>query len=671
LPTTGFGLAVRLFAAAACVLLVPGALVLRALGWTPALDLLIAGSLAVSLAVVGLGLALVFAFGTSILLVAAVLVIVSAVALPFAVLRGSTAPLLGPERWPLIAVLALSVGYAAVLWQGAGPLRSDGVFHAARVTKLADLHSLNTLYAVDEFKDGGLHPGYLFPLWHAVDALIARLSGVDVVTTTLYLPAILVLLAFVVVYAAGRVVFASPYAGLALVIVYLAHYGFASELYSGGTSRLVNLSWPGDAAFFLVGTATVALAFTFVEERGWRALVPLISAAAVLTAIHLTYTLFVTVVLASFVPARFVLVRAWDDATKRAAIAVGAVMVPFLLFLPIVIPVARGSADVNPSAAMRTQELQHFEGIFTRVGHWVAMSPDAVAHGGPVTAAGLLAIPFAAFASRRIWASLVLGSAVTILAIAIAPPIFTHVSDYLSLSQARRLPLFLPLGFAIVGASTVLSRLRLWGVAVAGAAGILLTVLYAEQLRFEGPGWTAIVALVGGVIALFVGAAVGSRGRDVGVWALAAVVALVLPISVRGLAAGDKGDERGFSVTLTPGLVAAVRADVPTGAVVFSDTRTAYSLAAYAPVYINAAPPGHVAPTKKNRVQARVRDADRFFRGRITDRERSVILGRWGAEWVVVDRTRHFPAGYLRSLQQVYEDGRYALYRIPREPAGA
>jgi hypothetical protein len=619
--------------------------------------------------VVGLGLAIAFVFGTSILVVVAFLAIVSAVALPFAVVEDSAAPLLGRERWPLIAVLGLSVGYAALLWWDAGPLRSDGVFHAARVTKLAELHSLNTLYAVDEFKDGGLHPGYLFPLWHSVDAVIARLSGVDVVTTTLYLPAMLVLLAFVVVYAAGRIVFASSFAGVALVVVYLVQYGIASELYSVSTSRLVSLSWPGAAAFFLVGTATVALAFAFIEGRGWRALVPLIAAAAVLTAIHLTYTLFVAVVLGAFVPARLVLARGWDDATKRAAIAVGAVIVPFLLFLPVVVPVARGSADVNPSAAVRGQELRHFEGNFTKVGHWVAMPPDAVAHGGPVTAAGLLAIPLAAFASRRVWASLVLGSTVTILAIVIAPPIFTHVSDYLSLAQARRLPLFLPLGFAIVGASTVLSRLRLWGVAVAGAAGILLTILYAEELRFQGPGWSAIIALVGGVAALVVGAVARSRGRDVGIWALAAVVALILPVSVRGLATGDK--EPGFSVKLTPGLVAAVRADVPTAAVVFSDPRTAYSLAAYAPVYINASLPGHVALTKANRVHARAHDADQFFRGRLTDRERSAILDRWGAEWVVVDRTKHFPADYLRNLQLVYDDGRYALYRIPWEPAGA
>jgi len=39
LPATGAGLALRLAAAAACVLLVPGALLLRAIGWPTMLTL--------------------------------------------------------------------------------------------------------------------------------------------------------------------------------------------------------------------------------------------------------------------------------------------------------------------------------------------------------------------------------------------------------------------------------------------------------------------------------------------------------------------------------------------------------------------------------------------------------------------------------------------------------
>src|SRR4029079_1691414 len=85
------------------------------------------------------------------------------------------------------------------------------------------LNVLNGLSSVDEFKDGGLHPGYAFPLWHAVDAVVARLAGVDVTQVMLYLPALLVPLALLLAYAAGNAVFRSPFGGVALAAVQQAN----------------------------------------------------------------------------------------------------------------------------------------------------------------------------------------------------------------------------------------------------------------------------------------------------------------------------------------------------------------------------------------------------------------------------------------------------------------
>ena len=79
LPASGFGLALRLASAAACVLLVPGALLLRTIGWPASPGFALAGSFALSLAVDAVGLALVFAAGGSILLMAIVIASVSIV----------------------------------------------------------------------------------------------------------------------------------------------------------------------------------------------------------------------------------------------------------------------------------------------------------------------------------------------------------------------------------------------------------------------------------------------------------------------------------------------------------------------------------------------------------------------------------------------------------------
>ena len=47
---------------------------------------------------------------------------------------------------------------------------------------LDDGRRFRMLNVVDEFKHGGLHPGYAFPVWHSAVALVARLSDVDPAT---------------------------------------------------------------------------------------------------------------------------------------------------------------------------------------------------------------------------------------------------------------------------------------------------------------------------------------------------------------------------------------------------------------------------------------------------------------------------------------------------------
>jgi len=107
---------------------------------------------------------------------------------------------------------------------------------------------------------------------------------------------------------------------------------------------------------------------------------------------------------------------------------------------------------------------------------------------------------------------------------------------------------------------------------------------------------------------------------------------------------------------LTPGLVHALRTDVPGGDVVYSDLETSYRIAAYAPVYVCNGPPGHVANTKLDRPYARRRELRRFLRtGDLA------IPRQCGARWLVVDgwrSTRRF------RLYVVYRDGRYVLYRV-------
>src|SRR5205085_8239471 len=96
-------------------------------------------------------------------------------------------------------VLALGVVLGILLWHVAGAVTGDGLFHLARVRKLVDLGDLH-LRTVDEFKDGGLHPGYAFPLWHGFDAFVAKLSGLDPEVVVNHLPSLLMPLACLVAW---------------------------------------------------------------------------------------------------------------------------------------------------------------------------------------------------------------------------------------------------------------------------------------------------------------------------------------------------------------------------------------------------------------------------------------------------------------------------------------
>jgi hypothetical protein len=58
-------------------------------------------------------------------------------------------------------------------------------------------------------------------------------------------------------------------------------------------------------------------------------------------------------------------------------------------------------------------------------------------------------------------------------------------------------------------------------------------------------------------------------------------------------------------------------------------------------------------------------DARRFLESRtLTDGERHTILEQYGADWVLVDKSRPRPEEFLRRLRSVYEDAQYVLYEV-------
>jgi hypothetical protein len=661
-PDTGWGLWTRLAAATAC-LLVPGALVARACR-VPGFSAALAWSLGALFAATAVTFAVHSSLGLVLILLAAIAAAAAAAALirpSNTVLRAGSGARVGRSRASTtvlqgLLVAAAGFGFGVALWFVTGHLTGgDDFFHLARVRKLDDFGSLS-LRAVDEFRDGGLHPGYAFPLWHAFLAAVARLGGVDPTAVVLHEASVLVPAAFLVAWESGRAVFRSAWGGLAVLVAQVAMFALAA----GGGGSYTVLALPATAARQLLVPVVIALFFAYVAERSWPGLATVAVAVGALALVHPTYALFVLVPLAGYVAVRLLLAR--RELVEGIA-GLAAVVLPAGAVALWLRPLARETASVDPSAGEVQRALQHYKGQLDVLSDGsYRLAPEIFGRSGAVAVAALLAVPLAVLAARRRWAAFVLGGFLAVLALMLVPELFTRFSDAVSISQSRRAAGFVPFAFAVAGGAAVLARVLSIGALPIGlAAGIAFQVAYPGDFGYGldqgGPAFATWFALIAGGAALAVGVVLprGLAELDrVGPIAAATAALAVLPVALHGFAHWDERPATGQE--LTPGLVRALRTEVPERAVVFSDDATSYAIAAFAPVYVANALPGHVADTKANRPYERRADARAFFRtGDLA------IPRRYGAGWLVVDRRR---SKLQLRLPRAYADGRYVLYRL-------
>ncbi len=666
-PDTGWGLWLRLAAATAC-LLVPGWLIARGLAVES-----VSAALAWSLGALFVAMTIVFAAHSSLTLALWLLGAIAAVALVPAVVRTSNTVLQARPEPPeqaetpdgqasntvlLALTAAAGVGFGIALWFLMRHLvGGDDLFHLARVRKLDDFGSLS-LRAVDEFRDGGLHPGYAFPLWHAFLALVARLAGVDPTQVVQHEASVLVPVAFLVAWESGKAVFRSAWGGAAVLVAQVALFSLAA----GQGGSYTSLALPATAARQLLVPAVIALFFAYLAARTWAGLATVVVATGALALVHPTYALFVFLPLAGFVVARALLAR--TDVLPGAA-ALAAVVAPAAAVGLWLRPLARETASVNPSTTELQRALQHYKGqldVFSDTSYRLA--PEVVARTGAIAVAALLAVPLAVLAAKRRWAAFVLGGFVAVLVLVLVPELFTRFSDAVSISQTRRAAGFVPFAFAVAGGAAVLARFLWWAALPAGlAAGIALQLAYPGEFGYTlhqgGPAIATWVALIGGGAALVAGIFLPKRLGELdraGAIAAATALLFVAPVAYHGFTHWT--EKPAIGKELTPGLVEALRTQVPERAVVFSDDSTSYRIAAYAPVYVANALPGHVADTKANHPYQRRDDARAFLRtGDVS------IPRRYGATWIVLDRQR---SKLKLDLPRAYADSVYVLYRLPR-----
>jgi hypothetical protein len=657
LPAEGLGLALRLAAASACVLLVPGGIFVRAMSRPHTFGVTIAASFAWSLAALAGALAITFATDGTIETTLWLLAGFAGVCLVPALLRAPVASE-SSERKTLAGVAVAGSLFAGAVWWTANTIYGDGLFHLGRVRKLESL-DLTSLSVVNEFREGGLHPGYAFPVWHSACALVARLADVDPATALLHLPAILTPLAVVLAYAAGAALFRSPGGGVATAAAQVGLLGFSRS----GTGSFDFMALPSTVSRALIAPALLALVFSFVGGGRRRQVLSIAAASLALALVHPTYAFFVAVPLAGFLVARAILAtNRWRELLRVTA-TLPAVLLPAGLFALWLKPIVDETVSHRPDAAERARTIAHYGRQLDVVDGMLRLAPELISRGGAIAVAGLLAIPIAGLAAPKRWSAYVLGGSLAVLGLVLVPWAFDHLSNVVSVSQSRRLAAFIPIPFAIAGAASVLGRYRLAGCLAAFGAGALLQLVYPGEFSYflvqGGPGWTVWVALGGAVVALVAGAIIRrSVPLAPPIWTAAVALALVAPVGLAGFAYLKQDEPDRFR--LTPGLVHALRTQVPARDVVFSDLETSYRIEGYAPVYVSAAPPGHVAETKDNYPKKRSDAVIRFLNGGSVS-----IPRRFHADWIVIANRRF---DLKLDLPKAYEDSRFTLYRVSRRP---
>jgi len=631
-------------AVATALVLAPGWLVARTLGVRS-----FSASIGWSLALVFGALAVTFAFGSTLTMTVALLIAAGVVAAVIRFTRGWPAAASVPSR-------AWAFGWGGLvgilLWWVAPTVQGDGLFHLARTRKLLELDDLS-LDRVSEFADGSLHPGYAFPLWHGLLALIARVSGNDPELVVRHLPSVLAPLAVVVAYEVGWALFRRSWAAGCVSAAQAALICFAP----GQGGAYVFLSLPATSSRQLLVPAALALALETLRSPSRGLVASTAAAGLALAVVHPTYALFLWIPFAGFLVVRAL----WARADVRAGLlALAALVAPAALFMLWLLPVVRDTRSVTPDTEELRRAFEQYRGqLDVRSDTVYSLAAEVFTRSGPVAIAALLLIPLAGLAARRRWSAYVVGGSLAVFAVMLVPFLFATLADLVSISQARRAAGFLPFAFAFAGGLGVLSKLlgRLL-LPLALVAGIALQFAYPGDFEYvledTAPAWITWFAVFGAVVALVAGLV--RRRPPLEASAGLAAVLFIIPVVAVGLWNWDRRPSPPLA-SLSDGLIGAVRENVEAGSIVYSDQETSYRLAAFAPVYVAVAPPGHVADTEENRPYERASDARRFVQtGDLA------IPAAYGAEYLVVDRAR---LDRNFDLPVVYEDERFTLYRLP------
>ena len=557
----------------------------------------------------------------------------------------------------------------------------DAPFHLGRVRKLAELGHLSTA-RMAELVDGSNHPGYAFPLWHEVIAATARVSRIDPSVAYTRVGAPFAVLAGLATYAlvvelVGRRDVAVSATTILAGIAIATDYGQKAPWTQKASWSL--LSDPPSAVTQIFLPVFLACLLLYAIEPGIDTLILLASSSAAVSIIHPTYLPL------ALIPVTGALVldalRERRVRWRRLGLGAAAVLAPFVAYALWVLPLARDTADRTGGSSAVADAVALYGGRLEQIHEWhglILLDPRFLLLKSHVALAAIaIVIALALVPGRRPrW---FLGGVATLIAVALVPPFFDVLQRVLTISQARRLGLFLPAAPILAIASLgVVGRLRRPLLAVPAAL-----VLGVVAVLIPGGSRLVVIVVIAATLALIAAFILIALRRadhpsatsgDLGL-RLAPVVALCLaaPSVLAGVPAfahhvSDPGPP---AYALSNGLVQRLRA-LPHGTVIAGDLSASYLIPAYTLDTIVAGPPKNVANTSRNDPYLRAAQMTTVLRALTPDAERRALLQHYHAQYLLLDRRHEKPvdqvlrrtAGYQVVYRERRPDDRNASYFV-------
>jgi len=561
--------------------------------------------------------------------------------------------------WEVAAGAVAAAAFAFVAWRLSTGIISDALFHVGRMRKLSDLGSLS-LTDISSYRDGAPHAGYAFPLLHAAFAGTARVAGVDVATAFIYLLPLCAFLTMTGAFAVARSLTGWRTAG------YLAAAVLAWDLVTLINGLIMQVNQPPVFTFFVLTPAAIALfiaAMRGSRSAAWATM----AAVTVIALVHPTYAA------PSLAIAVGIALGSWRAHLRMPPVALEALAASFVACAAVGAWIWWVAID----GGHRRQIITHSDEFLHHGARAILMYPWAPVFGRGYVLVAIVGLILLVRYRDMLPAA---GAMLAPLVLLLLPGLSTVVLAASGMGQFHRFWQVLPWPEVLAATACVVAGLLGWrkGIPLAIVMAVLMDYLRTDHTFWRQPTSIVVVAALLGVLVALV-----PRPRKIveaGPWWLSSLLiagVMLGPVWHGGGRVWDEADagphrpvRDDLRTVLTPDVWGYFRRLHGSPPVVLGEDHRVFELLAYADVYAAALPEARSRAEPKVDTAARLHDELTFFDPDTSPAERTRLIERLHADYVLLDtQGQSGVAPQILSqpgLSVVYRGPRFVILRVER-----